>query len=37
MASLAEKDLHAVPPEGVSQVRVQLTMMNGKVTRRDGI
>jgi predicted amidohydrolase YtcJ len=32
-----EKDLHAVPPEAVSQVRVQLTMMNGRVTHRDGI
>jgi predicted amidohydrolase YtcJ len=32
-----EKDLRTVPPEEVSQVRVQLTMMNGTVTHRDGI
>jgi predicted amidohydrolase YtcJ len=32
-----ERDLHDVPPGEVSRVRVQLTMMNGKVTHRDGI
>ena len=34
---VVEKDLHAVPPGEVSHTRVQLTMMNGKVTWRDGI
>ncbi len=32
-----EKDLHAVAPEAIGEVRVQLTMMNGRITHRDGI
>lgn len=32
-----EKDLHAVAPEAIGDVRVQLTMMNGRITHRDGI
>lgn len=32
-----EKDLHSLPPAEVGHARVQLTMMNGKITHRDGI
>ncbi len=32
-----DKDLHEIPPSEISTTKVQLTMMNGKITHRDGI
>ncbi len=32
-----DKDLHGLPPDEISNVKVDLTMMNGKITHRDGI
>ena len=32
-----EKDLHKIPPSGISTTRVKLTMMNGRITYSDGI
>ena len=32
-----DKDLHAIPAGQIVNARVELTMMNGKVTHRDGI
>jgi predicted amidohydrolase YtcJ len=34
---VVEKDLHGMPPAEISGARVQLTMMNGRITHRDGI
>ena len=32
-----EKDLHTIPPGEISTTKVNLTMMNGKITHRDGL
>jgi predicted amidohydrolase YtcJ len=32
-----EKDLHAIAPSEISTTKVDLTMMNGRITHRDGI
>jgi predicted amidohydrolase YtcJ len=32
-----EKDLHKIPASEISTTKVDLTMMNGKITHRDGI
>lgn len=32
-----EKDLYKMPPKEISATKVQLTMMNGKITHRDGL
>jgi len=32
-----EKDLHAIPPGEISTTKIDLTMMNGKITHRGGL
>lgn len=32
-----EKDLHAIPPSEIGTTKVDLTMMNGRITYRDGL
>jgi predicted amidohydrolase YtcJ len=34
---ILNKDLHKIAPKDISTTRVDLTMMNGKITHRDGI
>lgn len=34
---ILEKDLHDMPPKEISGTKVDLTMMNGRITHRDGI
>jgi predicted amidohydrolase YtcJ len=34
---IIDKDLHEVAPKDISTTKVDLTMMNGKITHRDGI
>ena len=31
------KDLHKIAPSEISTTKVKLTMMNGRITHRDGI
>jgi predicted amidohydrolase YtcJ len=34
---ILERDLHDIPPREISTTKVDLTMMNGRITHRDGI
>ncbi len=34
---IIDKDLHKIAPKGISTTKIDLTMMNGKITHRDGI
>jgi predicted amidohydrolase YtcJ len=34
---ILDKDLHKIAPKDISTTKVKLTMMNGKITHRDGI
>lgn len=34
---ILDKDLHKIAPKDISTTKVRLTMMNGKITHRDGI
>lgn len=32
-----EKDLHKIAPSEISTTKVKMTMMNGRITHRDGL